>query len=83
MVGSITPSDEKLMSKGIKSIRQRINLLKDYISLDIDEFKEYVKKNLCDKEIVLTEEDVEKSKKLKRISFNRVHLRQQPQIYCY
>lgn len=69
MVGSITPSDEKLMSKGIKSIRQRINLLKDYISLDIDEFKEYVKKNLCDKEIVLTEEDVEKSKKLKKNIF--------------
>lgn len=66
MVGSITPSDEKLMSKGIKSIRQRINLLKDYISLNIDEFKEYVKKNLCDKEIVLTEEDVEKIKEIEK-----------------
>lgn len=66
MVGSITPSDEKLMSKGIKSIRQRINLLKDYISLDIDEFKEYVKKNLCDKEIILTEEDVERIKEIEK-----------------
>lgn len=68
MVGSITPSDEKLMSKGIKSIRQRITLLKDYINLDINEFKEYVKNNLCEREIKLADNDVEKLRRLKRIS---------------
>ena len=66
MVGSITPSDDKLMSKGIKSIRQRINLLKDYISLDINEFKEYVKKHLCNRERVLTKEDVEIIKEIEK-----------------
>ena len=36
MVGAITPSDEKLVSKGIQSVRQHITLLKDYISMDIE-----------------------------------------------
>lgn len=66
MVGSITPSDEKLMSKGIKSTRQRITLLKDYITLDINEFKEYVKKNLCERDISLTDNDVEKIKEIEK-----------------
>ena len=31
MVSAITPSDEKLVSKGVKSVRQHIALLKDHI----------------------------------------------------
>ena len=58
MVGAITPSDEKLVSKGIKSVRQHITLLKDYISQDIEEFKAFVKQHLCDSEITLTDEAV-------------------------
>ena len=66
MVGSITPSDEKLMSKGIKSTRQRITLLKDYISLDINEFKEYVKTNLCEHEVTLTCDDIKQIKDIEK-----------------
>ena len=40
MVGAITPSDRKLVSKGVKSVRQRIALLKDYTDLTLEEFKE-------------------------------------------
>lgn len=58
MVGAITPTDEKLVSKGIQSVRQHITLLKDHISLDIEEFKEFVKKNLCDSEITLSDNDI-------------------------
>ncbi len=58
MVGSITPTDEKLVSKGISSVRQRIALLKDYIGLDIEEFKTFVRTNLCDGETTLSESDV-------------------------
>ena len=36
MVGAITPSNDKLVSKGIQSVRQHITLLKDYISLNIE-----------------------------------------------
>lgn len=58
MVGSITPSDEKLVSKGVESVRQHIALLKDFISLDIQTFKQFVKDHLCDREFTLTEKDV-------------------------
>lgn len=58
MTGSITPSGEKLISKGIKSVRQRIALLKDYINIGIEDFKTFVHDNLCDDETVLTEDDV-------------------------
>lgn len=58
MVGAITPTDEKLLSKGVASVRQRIALLKDYIDLDIEQFKTFVRNNLCQGEIVLNEEDI-------------------------
>ena len=58
MVGSITPSDEKLLSKGVNSVRQHITLLKDYIDIGIDEFKQFVRNNLCSGEITLTDTDV-------------------------
>ena len=58
MVGAITPTDEKLLSKGVASVRQRIALLKDYINLDIEQFKTFVTNNLCQGEIVLNEEDI-------------------------
>lgn len=60
MVSAITPSDEKLISKGIKSIRQHISLLKDYIGdkMDIEQFKDYSCKYMCDSEYVLNESDI-------------------------
>lgn len=59
MVGAITPSNQKLIAKGVKSVRQHIALLKDYITLTLDEFKVFVRQNLCDGEIKLTESDVQ------------------------
>ena len=58
MVGSITPTDAKLLSKGIVSVRQRIALLKDFTHLTLDEFKQYVREHLCDAEVKLTAADV-------------------------
>lgn len=57
MVGSITPNCEKLRSKGIESVRQRITLLKDYVDISLEEFKAFVRSKLCDKEITLTYAD--------------------------
>ena len=58
MVGAITPSNAKLLSKGIASVRQRIALLKDYTTLSLDEFMNHVRRTLCDEEITLTADDV-------------------------
>lgn len=66
MVGSITPSDEKLLSKGVDSVRQHITLLKDYINIGVDEFKEFVRTNLCDGEYQLSYDDVAKIEEIER-----------------
>ena len=58
MVAAITPSDEKLVSKGIQSVRQHIALLKDYTEMTLEEFKRFVKKNLCNEETTLSDEDI-------------------------
>ena len=58
MVGSITPSDAKLVSKGVKSVRQHIALLKDYTTMSLKEFMAFARQNLCDSEIRLPHEAV-------------------------
>ena len=66
MLQSITPTTDKLQSKGVDSVRQRIALLKDYLDLDIDEFKSYIRKGLCNGEYVLTETDVKEIEDIER-----------------
>ncbi len=66
MVGSITPSNEKLVSKGVESVRQHIALLKDYISISIDEFMAFVRNQLCSEEICLTHEDVKRIEEIEK-----------------
>jgi lipoic acid synthetase/lipoate-protein ligase A len=55
---AITPSPEKLQSKGIQSVRQRVTLLKDYVSLSLDEVKNCIRQTLCQEERMLTGDDV-------------------------
>lgn len=64
MVGAITPSNVKLTSKGIQSVRQRIALLKDYVDISLEDFKRFVRENLCDGEMTLTDADVAEIKKI-------------------
>ncbi len=66
MVGSITPTNEKLVSKGIASVRQRIALLKDYISMDIEAFKRFVRENLCEGEIMLSQQDIARIEEMEK-----------------
>ena len=58
MVGSISPNNEKLISKGVESVRQRVALLKDYTNLSLDEFKAFAVQQLCNETQTLTEQDV-------------------------
>ena len=66
MVGSITPTNEKLVCKGIASVRQRIALLKDYISMDIEAFKRFVRENLCEGEIMLSQQDIARIEEMEK-----------------
>lgn len=58
MVGSISPNNEKLISKGVESVRQRVALLKDYANLSLDEFKAFAVQQLCNETQALTEQDI-------------------------
>lgn len=58
MVRSTTPSDAKLKSKGVESVRQHVTTLNRYLTITIDEFKEFVRGNLCDSELLLDDEAV-------------------------
>ena len=58
MLHAITPSREKLTSKGVESVRSHITTLREHLSMDIEDFKRHVRGTLCDGEIQLTADDV-------------------------
>lgn len=70
IVGSITPSDAKLLSKGVQSVRQHIALLKDYTQLSLDDFKAHILALLCDKELKLDENDIQKIEEIEQEYLN-------------
>lgn len=75
MVGAITPTDTKLLSKGIQSVRQRVALLKDYITLTLPEFMQFVHDTLCEEDLMLTEDDVRAIEELEQgyLSLNFIY----------
>ena len=58
MLHAITPSRDKLTSKGVQSVRSRITTLSEHLTMDIEAFKRHVRETLCDGEIRLNEDDV-------------------------
>lgn len=66
MLRSTTPSQAKLKSKGVESVRQHITTLGQYISLTIDEFKDFARRNLCNGEIVLGSDAVAEIKEIEK-----------------
>lgn len=58
MVGAITPTQGKLLSKGISDVRQRIDLLKLHTHLTLEEVKELAIQHFSDAELMLSAADV-------------------------
>jgi lipoyltransferase/lipoate-protein ligase len=58
MVKAITPDNEKLISKGIDSVRKRVTNIKEHLDISIEEFKNFVKKNIAIESIILTDSDI-------------------------
>lgn len=66
MLQAITPSQEKLQSKGIQSVRQRITLLKDHVILSLEEVKALIRQTLCSDERTLTASEVAEIEQLEQ-----------------
>ncbi len=66
MARSTTPSDAKLKSKGVESVRQHVTTLNKYLNITIEEFKNFVRSNMCDGEILLDDEAVAAIKEIEQ-----------------
>ncbi|MBR5684725.1 MAG: lipoyltransferase [Muribaculaceae bacterium] len=64
MLNAITPSREKLTSKGVESVRSHITTLREHLSMGIESFKRYVRETMCDGEIVLTGDEIAEIERL-------------------
>ncbi|MCR5180313.1 MAG: lipoate--protein ligase family protein [Bacteroidaceae bacterium] len=70
MLHAITPPPSKLEAHGVKSVRQRITLLKDHTSLSLDAIKSGLQKHLCEREYHLSAADVTAIEQLEREYLN-------------
>lgn len=57
LVRAITPSDEKLISKGIASVRQRVTNIAEHLSLSKDDLIDYLSTTLCEDTYFLSLEE--------------------------
>ena len=64
MLNAITPDADKLTSKGIESVRQRITLLKDMTPLSLNELMDSIRQTVTVATTVLSEADAEEIARL-------------------
>ena len=66
MARATTPSDKKLKSKGVSSVRQHVTTLNKYITLGIEQLKIFFRNELCCDERVLTVADIAAIEEIER-----------------
>ncbi len=68
---AITPSQSKLQSKGVESVRSHITTIREHLDISIDEFKEFARHEMTDGTLVLTDTDLETIERIAAPYFSR------------
>lgn len=58
IANAITPSREKLESKGVASVPSRITTIREHCNISIEQFKAHLRNKMCDSNQMLTDDDV-------------------------
>ena len=66
MIRAITPDNEKLISRGIDSVRKRVTNITDHIDITIEDFKNHIKSNIADEDIYLSDDDVKRIEEIEK-----------------
>lgn len=66
MTESITPKGKKPESKGVKSTRSRITLLKHHTTMSIEEVRKSIIESICDSTKTLTADEVKKIEEIEK-----------------
>lgn len=74
MAGALTPDRAKLCSKGVKSVKSRVAFLKDSLSMDVSSLRTYLRQELTDRSIRLTEDDIQYIKAIEADYYDPIFL---------
>lgn len=66
MEGALHPDVSKLERKGVKSVRSRVGLLKDYLPFGVGELRQQLRHLLCDRSITLAVNDIQEIERLEQ-----------------
>jgi len=83
LVRSISPSDEKLISKGISSVRSRVTNMKDIVGLKQDVFERFIVDRICDGVIELTDHQLKRINDLEKTYHSESFIFQKNPPYQY
>jgi hypothetical protein len=65
-VSSLTPDDAKLISKGIKSVRERVINLKEYVQMPIEELMDRLWKHFTTASFTLKQDQIQEIKAIEK-----------------
>lgn len=74
MQGALHPDASKLEARGVKSVRSRVALLKDCLSISIQELQHRLCSLLCNRSIELSDKDIRQIKEIEKAYYNPAYL---------